>query len=245
MGSPCVSDRERVLDPAAVRAYYDRFGSKQDHQGFYEDPALDDLIAHAGFQTARHVFEFGCGTGKLAARLLERPLPAAATYLGCDGAPVMIDLAEHRLQRHAGRARVILSDGAIRFPLADRSVDRVVCCYVLDLLAGPDIERFLAESRRVIEPGGKVCIASLTNGVGLPSRLVSKLWHAIFRISPAVVGGCRPIDLDARIDPREWRVAHRCIVTPFGVPSQVLILEANDQPATADEIEVAGCRNGH
>ena len=29
-----------MLDPAAVQAYYDRFGKKQDSQGFYEDLAL-------------------------------------------------------------------------------------------------------------------------------------------------------------------------------------------------------------
>jgi len=37
------------LTSSEARAYYDKFGKKQDTQGFYEDPALDDLIAHAGF----------------------------------------------------------------------------------------------------------------------------------------------------------------------------------------------------
>ena len=86
-------DGERVLRPSAAQAYYDRFGRKQDSQGFYEDPALDDLIAHASLRDAQSVFEFGCGTGKLAARLLAQRLSSAASYRGCDISPVMVGRA--------------------------------------------------------------------------------------------------------------------------------------------------------
>ncbi|MGA9422198.1 MAG: class I SAM-dependent methyltransferase [Rhodanobacteraceae bacterium] len=220
-----MSDKERALDPAAAQAYYDRFGKKQDSQGFYEDPALDELIAHAGFQDARRVFEFGCGTGKFAARLLEKHLSSSSTYLGCDVSPVMIDLAKRRLETYGERARVVLSDGAIRFPLPDHSADRVVTSYVLDLLSEADTRCFFSEAHRVMMPDGKVCIASLTRGVSLPSRIVSSLWMSIFRLSPAIVGGCRPIQVEACVDPREWQVVHRRVVTPFGVPSEVLVLE--------------------
>ena len=217
-------DEHRVLDTSAAQAYYDRFGKKQDSQGFYEDPALDDLIAYADFQDSRQVFEFGCGTGKFANRLLEKHLPAGASYSGCDISPVMIGLAKARLARHGERAQVALSDGNLRFPLPERSVDRVVSTYVLDLLSATDIERFFSEARRVLLPGGRVCIASLTQGVTLPSRIVSSLWTSVFRFSPSLVGGCRPIRLDTFVRPQEWRILHRRVVTPFGVPSEVLIL---------------------
>jgi ubiquinone/menaquinone biosynthesis C-methylase UbiE len=218
-------DKERVLDPAAAQAYYDRFGKKQDSQGFYEDPALSELVAHANFQESRCVFEFGCGTGKFAARLLEKHLPSSASYFGCDISPTMVRLAKRRLEAYGERAQVALSDGAIRFPLPDHSVDHVVCNYVLDLLSKADIERFFSESHRVMMPGGKVCIASLTRGVSVPSRIVSSLWVSAFRLSPALVGGCRPINVDAFVNPQDWQVVHRRVVTPFGVPSGVLILE--------------------
>ena len=50
-------DYGQTLSPSAAQAFYDRvaFGKKQDYQGFYEDSALDDLIAHAGFQDARTI----------------------------------------------------------------------------------------------------------------------------------------------------------------------------------------------
>ncbi len=218
-------DRERVLDTAEAQAYYDRFGKKQDSQGFYEDPALAELITHAGFQDARHVFEFGCGTGKFAAHLLEKHLSSSASYLGCDISPVMVGIAKHRLEVYGERAQVVLTGGAIRFPVPDRSVDRVVATYVLDLLPEADIVRFFAEARRALTPGGMVCIASLTRGVNIPSRIVASLWMAVFRLKPALVGGCRPLRLEAFVDTGVWQTVHRKVVTPFAVPSEVLVLQ--------------------
>lgn len=216
---------DHVLSPSAARTYYDRFGKKQDSQGFYEEPAVDELVTHASFQDSRHVFEFGCGTGKFAGRLLEKHLPASASYCGCDISPIMLGLAKTRLEEFGRRAQVVLVDGAVRFPVPGHSVDRVVSNYVLDLLAEADIERFFSESRRVLMPGGKVCIASLTTGVNVASQIVSSVWTWLFRLRPALVGGCRPVNIDAFVNPQEWQVVHRSVVTPFGIPSQVLILE--------------------
>lgn len=215
-----------MLSPASARAYYDRFGKKQDSQGFYEDPALDDMVEHAGFEDAGSVLEFGCGTGKFAGRLFEHRLSPSGRYLGCDISPVMVDLAGNRLKGYGERASVVLSDGGIRFPCDDHSVDRVVSTYVLDLLREDDIRRFFAEAQRALAPRGRVCLASLTRGATFPSRVVSSLWMAVFRLSPATVGGCRPVRLDRFVDDRVWRVLHRNVVTPFGVPSEVLVLAA-------------------
>lgn len=220
-----MAEQLAVLSRAAVRAYYDRFGARQDSQAFYEDPATDALMTHADFEHAQSVFEFGCGTGRLAQRLLCAHLPVTAQYLGCDISPVMTRLAERRIESHAGRARIMHTDGEIRFPFEDGAIDRVVSCYVMDLLADADIRRYLQEAHRALRPGGYVCLASLGRGVGMLSRLVSWLWSGVFRIAPSLVGGCRPIHLDAYVDSSQWRLVYRNTVTPFGVPSEVRILE--------------------
>lgn len=222
----------RVLTPSEAQAYYDRFGKKQDSQGFYEDPAMDHLIAHSAFQDGQEVFEFGCGTGKFAARLLQTYLPASATYLGSDISPVMIGLATQRLAKYADRAKVLRSDGTISFPLPNHSVDRVISSYVLDLLSDSDIRIFFLEAQRTLRPGGRLCLASLTYGITFWSRIVSSLWTAVFRIRPSIVGGCRPVHLDAYVDREHWETDHREILTPFGVPSEVLVLISRTTPET-------------
>jgi ubiquinone/menaquinone biosynthesis C-methylase UbiE len=223
-------DKQTVLSYSEARSYYDNFGKKQDAQGFYEDPALDDLIVHACFKDAQKVFEFGCGTGKFAARLLAEHLPSSATYLGCDVSPIMIDLAAQRLKVYAERATVVRSDGAVHFPLPDHSVDRVVSSYVLDILSEEDTRLVFTEAHRVLTPGGKLCLASLTRGVTLPSRIVSLLWMAVFGMRASWVGGCRPIHLEPYIDQNRWQLEHRGVVTPFGVPSEVFILSPKIKP---------------
>ena len=59
------------LTHAQAAAFYDRFGSRQDLQRFYEDAAIDRLLANAALPQAHAVVEFGCGTGRLAARMLD------------------------------------------------------------------------------------------------------------------------------------------------------------------------------
>ncbi len=212
-----------VLTPQESRRFYDRFGEKQDAQGFYEDPALDDLIRHASLAKAQAVFEFGCGSGRFAARLLAGHLRDSATYLGCDVSSTMVALATERLAPFADRARATLSDGTLRFPLSADSVDRILCTYVLDLLSEAQIAEFLQEAERVLAPGGKLCLVSLTNGTTFPSRVVSALWGLLYRLRPTVVGGCRPLRLDQFISSDRWETEYRNVVTPFAVPSEVLI----------------------
>ncbi|MEJ2645099.1 MAG: class I SAM-dependent methyltransferase [Gammaproteobacteria bacterium] len=206
-----------------VRAFYDRFGRKQDWQWFYEGPALRDLIAHGDFERTQSVFELGCGTGAFAARLLEDVLSPVASYVGVDLSGTMVDLARARVARFADRARVQLSDGDLHFPWPDGSFDRFVANYVLDLLAPPDITAALAEAHRLLRPDGRLCLLSLTHGCTVPSRAVVGLWNRIHRRDPARVGGCRPVQLLEFIDADHWQVDYQRVHVAWGVPSQVVV----------------------
>lgn len=212
-----------TLTPAQIRAFYDRFGKKQDSQAFYEDAAFDALVAHAQFEQARAVFEFGCGTGRFAHRLLQEYLPSGATYHGIDISETMVALTRARLASLAQQSRVELSGGTMAFPFADQSVDRVIVAYVLDLLSESDIRQALAEARRVLTGDGKLCLLCLTQGNTLPSRFVSGLWSLVYRLRAPLVGGCRPISLVPFLARDQWSIAYRQVVTSFGVPSEVII----------------------
>ena len=96
---------------------------------------MDELCAHAAFQEAGAVLEFGCGTGKLARRLLDEELPVSATYLGLDISSEMISLSAFRLDAFKDRAKVQQTDGDVTFDLPDASYDRFVSTYVFDLLS--------------------------------------------------------------------------------------------------------------
>ena len=92
----------RFITPEQARRFYDRIGRGQDARPLSERRALDALAAHGDFAHAASVLEFGCGTGRFAARLLRESLPGGATYLGLDVSPHMIDLARTAVAPWAG-----------------------------------------------------------------------------------------------------------------------------------------------
>jgi ubiquinone/menaquinone biosynthesis C-methylase UbiE len=214
-----------ALTREQARRIYDRIGAYQDTQAFYEDRATTLLIQHGEFASAHRIIEFGCGTGRFALRLLTDHLPSDAHYRALDISPTMVGLARERLASFASRAEVVLTDGSppVSEPAASR--DRFVSNYVLDLLSEEDVAAVIREAHRILAPGGLLCLTSLSTGVGAFSRLVTRTWSRVHAFRPALVGGCRPLDLTAWVSPDRWKFRHRTKVVPFGVPSEVLIAE--------------------
>lgn len=212
-----------TLTPDEAKAFYDRFGSKQDSQAFYELPALQRLVASSSLEDAHAVFEFGCGTGRLARELLERHLPPDAVYRGVDLSRTMVELAASRLAPFAGRAAVEPAPDEPAFPLADASVDRVLSTYVLDLLPDPAVRQFLAEARRVLRPEGLLCLAGITHGVTPLSRAVMGVWGWLAARRPAWVGGCRPVSLQEHLSRAGWTLRFHTVVVAWGVASEVTV----------------------
>jgi ubiquinone/menaquinone biosynthesis C-methylase UbiE len=212
-----------MLSRDEARAFYDRFGRRQDWQSIYEGRALHHLIAAGAFEKARAVLEIGCGTGAFAADLLERHLPPSTTYLGTEISTTMATLAKGRIAPWAARAEVRLTDGAPRLPFPDGAFDRFVANYLLDLLPGEEIVTLLAEAHRVLAPGGRLCLLSLTHGAGPFSRFVVWLWQRAHALRPRLVGGCRPVDLLTFLPERSWRVLSHEVVVALGLPSEVVV----------------------
>lgn len=212
-----------MLSRADARAFYDRFGARQDAQGWYEDPPVARLVERGVFAGARSVVELGCGTGRVAERLLREVLPRDARYLALDSSPTMVGLARERLAPFRARAEVRLTDGDPVLPVPDRSTDRVVSTYVLDLLSEPDIGAFVADAHRALADGGRLCLVGLTDGERGLSRLVSSLWRRVHRRNPSRVGGCRPLCMAAHLPRDRWRVEHREVVTAWTIPSEILV----------------------
>ena len=213
----------RYVSHEQARRFYDRIGRGQDARPVSERRALDALAEQGDFGRAAAVVEFGCGTGRFAARLLRERLPGGATYLGVDVSPRMVALAGAALAPWPGRARVVLTDGDIRLPAPDASADRVLSTYVLDLLSPADAAAFVAEARRVLRPGGVLALASLAPGHTPPARLVTRLWRALWTLNPALLGGCRPLDLGGLIDAADWSVTAHFPVTDWILSSDVLV----------------------
>jgi ubiquinone/menaquinone biosynthesis C-methylase UbiE len=213
----------RDFTAADARKFYDRFGSRQDLQAFYENPAIEKLIAHADFEHARAVFELGFGTGRLARTLLERHLPPECKYEGTDISATMEELASEQLKGWPDRVKLAVADGSQKIAAPDRTYDRFISTYVLDMFSRESVRGFLEEAHRMLEPEGKLCLVSLTEGKNRWGRIVTGLWKYVYALKPALVGGCRPVELLEFLDAGYWRIEYTDRVSSFGITSEIVI----------------------
>lgn len=121
-----------------------------------------------GIPPDRSWLDVGCGTGALAAAILDRCAPAAVT--GVEPSEGFLATARENL---AGRAE-LLPGSATDIPLAAGAVDVAVCGLVLNFVA--DQPAALAELARVVRPGGTIA-AYIWDYAGT-MEMMSMFWEA-------------------------------------------------------------------
>ena len=206
-----------------IRAYYDLYGTKQDSQAAYEDPAIEECLFAADFSTVRSVFEFGCGTGTFGKLLLDRFLPPDATYRAVDISPTMVSITRERLAHYGARVAVDISDGDTHIPVPKGSLECVASNYVLDILPPEDIRAFIVQAHRALRPDGQLLLTGLTYGDTPYSLAKTLAWWWVWRLAPMRVGGCRPIELLSFLPREQWRVAHTRILYRNGLASRAVV----------------------
>jgi ubiquinone/menaquinone biosynthesis C-methylase UbiE len=116
------------------------------------------------------VVDLGCGTGQLTQRLIRR-LPDA-NIVGVDLSHGMLTEAAGRLREVGADDRPLVRADALQLPFAASSVDLVVCTESFHRY--PDQASALAELARVLNPGGRLLIASIATVTDAGDRLLRR-----------------------------------------------------------------------
>jgi len=212
--------RRRTPTPPSterLRRFYDRLGRHHDWAEHYEGRAKALALRALRPAPGQRVLHVGAGTGidhRAIVRAIGRPEPAVAV----DVSPVML-----RLIRSRTGSPVVLAD-ARRLPFADGAFDRLFCSYVLDLLPRGDLTPTIREFARVTGPGGRIALVSMTEGTTPVSRLLVGVWKILYRVSPILCGGCRPLELAVPVHDLQLSLEQQATIVQLGFPSQVLIL---------------------
>lgn len=209
-----------MLSGAQIAAVYDRIGGLQDTQAFYEDPALAVLLRYGDFGKVRSVYEAGCGTGRVARRLLRDVLSRDCLYVGADLSPRMVELAREKVLPWPA-ASIVREDITSFRP--DLRVDRVLSLFVIDLMPDAEIAAFLTCAYRVLAQDGLLCIGGLAEGECGFARVVSNLWKRVHDAAPAIVGGCRPGSVARHLESSQWRVLQVRRQSSYGVTSEAVV----------------------
>jgi len=131
------------IEPERVEAYDELFEWR---------PQMAALLEGAELAPGQTIVDYGCGPGGLSVELARRAGPSGVVH-GVDLNAELLDRARRRAERDEVSAHLhwhhVADD---RIPLADQSVDRVLCKNVLEYVT--DVEAVLREFRRVLKPGG-------------------------------------------------------------------------------------------
>ena len=134
------------------------------------------LIRFGGLAGGDRVLDVGCGTGSLTFTLPE--FADISAVVGIDQAPMYV---EHARARDADSRISFEQADARALPFGDGSFDRAFSLLVLQFI--PDVERAVAEMRRVVRPGGTVAAAVWDSFGGLPHHRM--LWDTAAVLDPA------------------------------------------------------------
>lgn len=136
-----------------------------------------DPVRHAAPRAGETILDLGCGAG-IDTLLAARAVGPAGRAFGIDMTAEMVERARANA-RAAGLGNVDIREGLFEdIPLPDDSVDVVVSNGTLNLSTRKS--RVMAETWRVLRPGGRVSIADLVIDEALPEDVLK---------SPAALAG--------------------------------------------------------
>jgi len=144
------------------------------------------------------VLEIGFGTGYSLKEIANSVGENGRAY-GIDITPQMLEVTRKRLQKAGLMDRVELYEGdAKSMPYQDNKFDAVYMASTLELFDTPDIPRVLKEIKRVLKPGGRLGIASLTKE-GREGSLFLRFYEWLHQKIPKYVN-CRPIYVEKSVE---------------------------------------------
>ena len=181
------------------------------------------VAAGLGLLRARrgeHVLELGCGAGG-ALVILTRAVGSAGRVVGLDLSPRMIDQAAARLGRAglAEAAKLVVAD-ASSIPFADASFDAVFLSFTLELFDTPEMQIVLAGCRRVLRPGGRIGVVSLS--LAAPVRWPTRLYTRLHDRFPAMLD-CRPIHARLALEAAGFQQARSRLVPLWGLRAEAVV----------------------
>jgi ubiquinone/menaquinone biosynthesis C-methylase UbiE len=182
-----------------------------------EKRARERAFAVADLKAGESVLEVATGTGTFLAQL--GGVPGLGRVAGVDLAEGMIRRAHRLIKSNAASWTQLARADARRLPFAGHSFDVVFNCYMLDLLPEDDIWMVLSEFHRVLKPSGRLVALVMA----CQARVFNLLWMGLYRISPLLVGACRPVPVADFLERAGWQAAVREMITQYGFRSELFV----------------------
>jgi ubiquinone/menaquinone biosynthesis C-methylase UbiE len=204
-----------------ARLFYDRVSRIYDwltatSEREHSQKALELLSVGDG----ESVLEIGIGSGRCLQQIAKL-VGVAGRCCGIDISTGMLEVTRNRLRRSglSTRAEVFCADGA-RLPFQDNTFDAILMAFTLELFDTPEIPAVLEETKRVLKPGSRIAVASLSKeGKG---SVALGLYEWAHQRWPRYAD-CRPIYVERSLTASGYIVSHRMSARMSGLPVETAI----------------------
>ncbi len=189
-----------TFDEEAARKKFDRVSSYYFWiMGALEIKPNNKALTMAGIQKGEKVLDIGFGTGWVLERLVYLVGIDHITY-GLDYSEGMKKVAlENLKKKNIDTAVQLVTANVKSMPYADDSFDVVFVSFVIDLLQKDDIPKALSEIKRVLKPGGRLILVSMTKKGNGIYRLARWAYEWMYYKWPVILGyrtSCRPLYIE-------------------------------------------------
>jgi ubiquinone/menaquinone biosynthesis C-methylase UbiE len=209
--------QEARLDKHRVAEVYRRIAPSYDLWArLTETRARDRCLEMAAIQDGEDVLEVAVGTGLAFEKILAAN-PSGRNE-GIDLTEAMLARARNKARRSGLQNYRLQVGDAYELDFPDDSFDVLVNNYMFDLLPEGDFSRVLGEFGRVLRSGGRLAMVNMTRG----ERWYNGIWERIYRMNPALLGGCRGVRLLPVLEECGFRQATRETISQMTFPSEIV-----------------------
>jgi ubiquinone/menaquinone biosynthesis C-methylase UbiE len=117
-----------------------------------------------------------------------------------------------------GRCLLVESDAG-QIPLPSGAIDAVYCAFTLELFSHQDMLTTLNEVRRVLIPGGRVVVVSLSRK---PYNLMARLYELGHHLFPVALD-CRPIPTEDILHEAGFNIQSSQKFMNWGLPVDIVL----------------------
>lgn len=183
----------------------------------YRDWGLQKLSA----QPSEKILEIGFGTGHCLVALAKAVGPTGRV-LGLDISDGMLSIARERLQQEELHERVDLhlGDAANLTFLEAERLDGIFMSFTLELFDNPEIPRVLQECQRVLRPGGRIAIVSMTKTD--PPGIAVRIYEWFHDHMPDYAD-CRPIFARKALQQAGFEIQDVSVSSMWGLPVEIVL----------------------
>jgi ubiquinone/menaquinone biosynthesis C-methylase UbiE len=193
-----------------IAANYDRWGT------LAESKARNRCLELAAIQDGEAVLEVAVGTGLAFVEILKAN-PHGKNE-GIDLTDEMLAQAREKASQTGLKNYRLRVGDAYHLDYPDNTFDVVINNYMFDLLPEEDFARVLNEFKRVLRPGGRLVMVNMTQC----ERWHNGLWEWVYRINPALMGGCRGVALRSYLESLGFTNLQREFISQMTFPSEVV-----------------------